>query len=173
MNNIKDKKWPLKHCFCCGRVGNSANVCRFKDLTCHKCRKIGHIAKACKSVNYTAVGRNKTCRTNAIDEEEDEDEDLGLFNVDMVSSNSPPIRVALHLNNRKVVMMIDTGAAVTLIPEKVAKRIPNMKLEKTDTKLTTYIGEKIKVCGKCSVVVKYNDQEYQLPLFVPFRAGLA
>ena len=61
---------------------------------------------------------------------------------------------------------MDTGAAVTLISEQAAKSIPRIKLRKTDNRLTTYTGEKIKVCGECSVVVEYNNQEYQLSLLV-------
>ena len=94
------------------------------------------------------------------------DDDTGLFNIDMVASNPAPIMVSVSINGVPVNMMVDTGAAVTLISEQAAKSIPRIKLRKTDNRLTTYRGEKIKVCGECSVVVEYNNQEYQLSLFV-------
>ena len=96
----------------------------------------------------------------------DTDDDTGLFNIDMVASNPAPIMVSVSINGVPVNMMVDTGAAVTLISEQAAKSIPRIKLRKTDNRLTTYRGEKIKVCGECSVVVEYNNQEYQLSLFV-------
>ena len=133
---------------------------------------MGHIANACKA--KTTAGRSsyqfKRCDANAVTREEgsesETDDDTGLFNIDMVASNLAPIMVSVSINGVPVNMMVDTGAAVTLISERAAKSIPRIKLKKTDNRLTTYTGEKIKVCGECSVVVEYNNQEYQLSLFV-------
>ena len=74
--------------------------------------------------------------------------------------------VSVSINGVPVNMMVDTGAAVTLISEQAAKSISRIKLRKTDNHLATYMGEKIKVRGECSAVVEYNNQEYQLSIFV-------
>ena len=36
------------NCYRCGGT-HSAAICPYKEATCHKCSKRGHIAKACKS----------------------------------------------------------------------------------------------------------------------------
>ena len=38
-----------KACYRCGGTDYAPSSCRFRNLTCHKCRKRGHIAKMCKS----------------------------------------------------------------------------------------------------------------------------
>uniref|UniRef100_A0A915PA01 CCHC-type domain-containing protein n=1 Tax=Meloidogyne floridensis TaxID=298350 RepID=A0A915PA01_9BILA len=44
---------PTHACASCGRTDHWRNDCRFKDVTCNKCKKKGHIAKVCRST-YTA-----------------------------------------------------------------------------------------------------------------------
>ena len=46
-----------------------------------------------------------------------------------------------------------------------------MKLEKCDTLLKTYTGEKLRVLGQMQVQVKYNCQEQSLPLLVVAGGG--
>ena len=43
------KSVPSKPCYRCGATDHWASTCRFKDTTCHKCKKRGHIAKVCRS----------------------------------------------------------------------------------------------------------------------------
>ena len=68
----------------------------------------------------------------------------------MVASNPAPTMVSVSING----VPVDIGAAVTLISEQAAKSIPRINLRKTNNRLTTYTGEKIKVCGECSVCNK-------------------
>ena len=42
------KPAPSKPCYRCGATDHWASMCRFKDATCHKCKKRGHIAKVCR-----------------------------------------------------------------------------------------------------------------------------
>ena len=91
---------------------------------------------------------------------------LGLFNIDVVKVNSPPIVVSLQINKQKVDMMVDTSAAVSLISEAVMNSLKGITLEKADIVLITYTAEKIEVLGKCSVLVSYGSQEHTLILYV-------
>ena len=47
-NKQSGNKTVLK-CYRCNGLNHRANDCRFKDATCFKCKKKGHVQKACKS----------------------------------------------------------------------------------------------------------------------------
>lgn len=54
-------------------------------------------------------------------------------------------------------MDLDTGSAVSVIPEKIFKeKFQNIKLEPSDLVLRTFSGEKLGVVGKTMVTVKYQ-----------------
>ena len=40
---------PSSWCYRCGRENHDAKDCRFRDATCHFCKKKGHIVPACRS----------------------------------------------------------------------------------------------------------------------------
>ncbi|MGJ8945886.1 hypothetical protein AB9K17_23630, partial [Salmonella enterica subsp. enterica serovar Kentucky] len=66
-----------------------------------------------------------------------------------------------------LVMELDTGAAYSIISEETRKRLfPSLTLEDVDLPLATYTGERLKVLGKVSVQVQYEEQESRLPLIV-------
>lgn len=55
LNKInKNRKQPMNlhpksSCFSCGSTDHLRSKCRFRNVTCHKCKKEGHIAKVCRS----------------------------------------------------------------------------------------------------------------------------
>ncbi|CAF4643009.1 unnamed protein product, partial [Rotaria magnacalcarata] len=44
-------------CLSCGSSDHARSKCRFRNVTCHKCNKEGHIAKVCRS-NITSNESN-------------------------------------------------------------------------------------------------------------------
>ena len=38
-----------KLCYRCGHTNHITTACRFRELTCNKCHKKGHLAKVCQS----------------------------------------------------------------------------------------------------------------------------
>ena len=156
-------------CFHCGRAGHSPSKCRFKNLSCHNCGRTGHIAVACRagSGKVTQRGGRKAqvCQLDDVPEDSSPplEDELGEFNIDVVSTKSPPIKVSLELNGQDIDMIVDTGAEVTIITEEVMQSLDGVSLEDTDITLTTYTAEKLLVLGQCSVLVKYRDFESKLP----------
>ena len=151
-------------CMRCGRKGHSPSTCRFKDLTCHRCQKKGHIASACQAVEPR---RNQKSRyeTQEILEGKEEshgpgspEDDFGLFQINSVAAKMAPITVTITLNGKTTKMTLDTGAAVTVIPEKVIKTINGVTIQPTDVILTTYTAEQIEVVGCCWLTVGYKAQ---------------
>ena len=71
------------------------------------------------------------------------------------------------INKQKLVMEVDTGAALSLISEETySSKFSNLKLKPTDVQLRTYSGELISVLGSLNVNVEHESQTAVLPLLV-------
>jgi len=55
------------------------------------------------------------------------------------------IKVHLDIQGVEMAMKLDTGASVSIISDSVQRKVSNVVLEKSDTKLRAYTGEPIKV----------------------------
>ena len=51
-------------CYRCGSDRHKPKDCRFKEVECRNCKKIGHLAKMCRSrgagTSHTATGKSAT-----------------------------------------------------------------------------------------------------------------
>ena len=140
-----------KFCYRCGGTGHSPTVCKFRVAVCHKCQKTGHIAKVCRSkeAKPPITGRAQ----NYVSEVPLEEDVVSLLNT-VGSQGNQPITVTVELNGHAIVMEVDTGAAVSLVPESVfTKYLQTLPVEKSSTILTTYTGAEIPVIGKIAVNV--------------------
>ena len=88
----------------------------------------------------------------------------------VVDGNGPfgePLSISLPVNGMILPMEIDTGAAVSIIPERVRQELfPYLKPQKTRVRLYTYTAEQMTVMGTISVQVKYKNHTRTLFLFV-------
>ena len=141
-----------KVCYRCGGNDHAPTACRYKDFTCNKCKKRGHLAKVCKSSEkselppsnnstqqrgqHKAPGNRNPAKKGQNTIRESSVEELEMFKVDKKSSR--PITVALDVNRQKLSMEVDTGAAVSVISEATKKNLfPGVCLSKTPMILTT------------------------------------
>ena len=179
---------PRFNCYRCG--GNhKAPDCKYKDAICNSCKKKGHLARVCRSAPAnTEAPRNrkqqrqqansqspavpprkdtKTAKTHHLDAGSDQDE-YNLFTV--TSSTNKPLTVSLTLNGANSIMEIDTGAARSVISDKMFTQLwpkdLQPPLKPTNAILKTYTGENIKPLGVISVQVEVNNQKQQLELLV-------
>ena len=96
---------------------------------------------------------------------DDPDQDYQLFAVRGIPEAA--IILEPEVNGVTLPMELDTGAPVSIISQKVWEGIlSKTQLEKSDTGLKTYTGDKLQVLGQLQVQVKYGDQVQQLPLLV-------
>ncbi|XP_048590142.1 uncharacterized protein K02A2.6-like [Nematostella vectensis] len=170
-----------KECYRCGK-NHHPSKCRFKEATCHYCKKKGHIVAKClkkakKSSETTKPNSNHHPKQgkpaiHVLDtDKEIEDEDIyPLFAVSQGNRQNPYL-VDVELNGLKVQMELDTGASLSVIGEDIFDQLKNIEgssLNLQDTKLTlkTYTGETIPVLGKLVVEVKYKDFFEHLPVIV-------
>lgn len=145
------KKQPPKsesdQCYRCGK-DHHPSKCRFKDATCHYCKKKGHIVANCqkkarksseKFSNPTSSQQGKQ-KVHVLDTEEpDEEQDIyPLFAVNP-SCHKNSYMVTVQLNGLDVKMELDTGASLSVISEDVYTQLKNIEgstLNLQDTKLT-------------------------------------
>ena len=146
--------------------------CKFKQAICHKCKKRGHIKRACRSrggpVHQPAHGRRE--RTKWVGAENSCSESDEEFSVYTVKVNTPhPILVDIKVHGKPLTMEVDTGAGLSLISESTLKQVmPEVlaNLQESSVHMKTYSGEPLKVLGKLNVAVEYGEQHAQLPLYL-------
>ena len=160
---------PQRECYRCGSTNHTPNRCRFKDARCFACGKIGHIGRVCRSKKGRAV---RTVRDQVVGKEcSNETTEYNLYSVSTQQS-SDPITVEVSINGENLSMEEDTGAAVSLVPEAVRKRLwPKLVLQHTPVKLKTYSGSSLEVKGQAFVEVQYKEQKASLPLLVIAEDG--
>ena len=89
------------------------------------------------------------------------------------NSSSTPIRVQMQVAGQVLTMEVDTGAAVSILPETVyRKKFPQGRLHPSTVVLKTYTGETMKVVGTFSAQVQYKEQgPCELDLYVVAGSG--
>lgn len=161
-----DKSSKGINCHRCGVKGHKAPSCRFKNARCYKCGKVGHIKRVCCSKGKP-TRKNHTCLVHCVTEGDEEPTDeYHLFSLGS-SSNSPPVKVEVVIDNKPVSMEIDTGVGPSLGSEATFKeRWPDRILSPSTVRLRTYSGEPITVLGMVNADVQYKEQKAQLLLLV-------
>ena len=152
-------------CRRCRKKGHGPQKCKFRESKCHKCGKLGHIAPVCRSARRNdnqPSGITKSSNGTkwvAVDPSSpfQEADDLGVFTLG--GRTSAPIRVEFQVNGKPLLMEVDTGAAVFVIPEQqLTSHYPEAQICPCKVILRTYTGEPIEVLGKLKVSAQYQHQ---------------
>ena len=94
------------------------------------------------------------CNSNP--EQDEEDTDLPIYRVSKPSSH--PITVEIEVNQKKLLMEVDTGAAVSVVSMDTYKRLfPNTSLSVSTLCLKTYTGEPMPVAGELDVEIWFTS----------------
>ena len=84
-----------------------------------------------------------------------------------VKSATCLITVDVQINGKQLPMVVDTGAALSIISEQTWKKnFPGITLKKADVVLKTYTNERMTVMGELLVQVVYEHQCEHLPIVV-------
>lgn len=144
-----------ERCERCGR-GHSSSVCWYKNFVCRNCSKVGHLEKMCTAA--------QSKRTNAVECSDEDSEHEVYYFVNMTHSS---FDVNIQVEGKPLNMLIDTGAAVSVVPEHVYdSHFAHITCQPTRVKLRTYTGEQMVLKGQCEVSVVYKDQNMMLPVVV-------
>ena len=152
-----------KKCYRCARPGHLPSACHFKKKRCHKCHKIGHIKRACTTVNPRSTPVSNVKHVSEMDTTAEHE--YPLFT--LLTSHTPPLTISIKINEKQVLMELDTGAAVSLVSEDTQKQHwPEQQLQELTARLKTYSGEHLEVLGSMDIEVTYGEQQVILPLLV-------
>ena len=158
-------------CYRCGDP-HLATQCRHKNTVCRFCKKLGHIAKVCKTKerqeSASKVSTQSTThrhRQNRVQEQPATQESLSDTEYGMnvvINEHSDPYVVDVHVNDIPVKMELDTGAAVSIINsgtfDVVKQTHPELTLLQAESKLKTYTGQDIQVLGVAPLNVRYKEK---------------
>lgn len=161
---------------CLGK--HSPASCKHRITECLACKKVEHLARACKTKkNNDQLKAQTNTRKNHYMREEgevppqetsDQERSYDLFTLQASGRN--PITVQVDLNQVPTEMEIDTGASISLINrdtyEVISKQSQIEPLQKTDVKLKTYTGEAVQILGTAHVDAKYGEVEHKLIIHV-------
>ena len=162
-------------CYRCGKSDHTLAACRLKAARCHNCNKIGHIAVVCRKKwqgsPKATQGRGRQppgprgIKSVREGEEVQPTEQLGLKIIRC--EQGKPLGMNLTLNGQPLTMELDTGAAVSLVSERVwQKLLPDCKPRPSALPLRTYSGEPVSVLRVVDVDVTYGMQHATQPLHV-------
>ena len=158
----------------CGNPDHLADKCRFKDVTCHKCGKLGLIRSVCRSKKRDPSGRMNSFRprpVKLVQENDGSDCDYPLLHFNS-TNHAQPIKVLITTDRQSVTMEVDTGAALALISETMFKELwPDRSFSATSVILCSNSGETIPVLGSIDTEVRYKGQRAYLTLFVVKGTG--
>ncbi|XP_003741883.2 uncharacterized protein K02A2.6-like, partial [Galendromus occidentalis] len=147
-NNVK--------CYRCGRSNHNQNDCRFREAKCHNCAKTGHLAIMCRLSGKKTPNSNPNRRVNRIE----------------ADKQNPEIVRKVMIDNMPATLTVDTGAAVTLIPMSLWKKLGSPGLEPSSIKLTTASGGPLLTHGKLNVRARMNGQEFPACCYVTDKCAL-
>ena len=169
--SYKGKDFPKKVCWRCGKGGHFPQKCRFKEAECYNCGKKGHLKGQCKAAkkdNTKPSSKKKLHTVSAASQITDPDADLQrypLLHITGSHEGVSPFKVPMIVENQKLVMEIDTGAAVSILSSTdYDKHFSHIAMKTSPIMLQTYTGEQVKVLGEIEVLVE--GQEKKLPLVV-------
>ena len=167
-------------CYRCG--GNhSPDTCWFKTAECRFCKKIGHIAKVCKSrLRHTPTPQSDTNvkkkRLHLVER------DSSLTPLEPTSQPQAPqegytlfttigcgkaIGLTVNVNKVDLPMELDTGASISVISEVTYYSLFRAcKVQPSSLSIKFYTGQEIVILGEIEVNVQYAGQEAVLPLVV-------
>ena len=109
--NKADCSHDNRRCDCCGKAGHLKANCRFKDQKCHQCGRLGHLKAVCRSGKPEQ--QRQQPRESGKKVQTLTDDDL------IYAIGGGRFHKIVRVNGRRVQMVYDTGADVSLINQRV------------------------------------------------------
>jgi hypothetical protein len=125
--------------------GDDRNHCPAKEAVCHKCSKIGHFSKVCRSRPAAATRSSVSAVT--------------LASI-CSTTDFPSSMISAALNGVAVKTLIDTGSSDNFICERIAKSLALKIFPKTATVSMASSNLCASISGGCSGLLTIKDRSY-------------
>lgn len=138
---------PQRKCPNCGRPNCDGKTrCAAKGKTCNGCGKTNHFRSVCRSVSRSSKS------VNAVDSQ------VVQLHVESFPTNAVDSHIPVLLNDKTVMMELDTGASVSMISEKIWRDIGSPRLEQSRKVFTAYDGHKFQPLGELKCLIGFNEK---------------
>lgn len=181
----RSKKFSRKICGRCG-YDSSHTTCPALGQECYNCHKQGHFGSVCRNSKpqdkTQEKPRNKKPRpkthTHAVDQEQEWESDEEYAHLvstvvaeDLISSvaedNTDTWWATVAIGEQRIKMQIDTGAAQSLLPYKLYKKIKTDRpLQAPDRKFQSYTRHQIDVKGRVTLPTQYKSKTVNIQYYV-------
>ncbi|XDV20076.1 hypothetical protein PO909_025458 [Leuciscus waleckii] len=129
-------------CFRCGSAAHLANAqdCPARKVTCRNCNKVGHFARVCKSKQTTPkVGEVVILEMNTV---------RMIENGQLDDKITCTVAINAKATSRSVELVVDTGSAVSIIPEHLYRaHFSGVPLAEPEKRLVTCTKSDVPVLG--------------------------
>ena len=155
-----------QRCGNCGYV-HPKGSCPAKGKTCHKCLKSDHFSSVCKSTKPDPKKRNRKGKVHTLDYDSSQEEYCGMLTEWPVNIIDDDWTVQSQINNKPIVMQIDTGAKCNVISKNVLNKTGiKTALSKPQAALTSYSGHKIRPLGAVQLDCTIKGQTFPIQFHV-------
>lgn len=169
-------------CYCCGKPGHRASVCRYRGATCRFCERKGHLERACFKKKRSDSKFLQIADTEHNNSAED-DHTLDFFSLrendcdayinstgKARDSNikADPMLIDVKLNGKLISMEVDSGSFYSVISEKFKnENLKTWKIDKWYTNLFGYEQNVMVPIGQLkNLKVGLNNKEKKLSCLV-------
>ena len=134
---VEKIKISNQKCFRCGKSNHTAAECKFAEAKCRKCDKVGHLMVMCKNSDRPQRQFKKDTKN------------VKIIEINELSKTAnPTVKKTININGEMIEFEIDSGAAATVIPWHVARRLKNIEFGSYGTKVRTACGDEYDVFGR-------------------------
>ena len=155
------------YCYSCGGKHNRSK-CKFRDATCFKCHKVGHIAKICRS-NKSEYKVSLT-NTKLIKDEIPNQDIIPVLHMSC-KRKQHVLKVIKLSNGNQHSFIIDTGSPISIISKDLLIKLDNeVRINSTNLVVQGITGHNLKVIGSCYIQTADDIGGFRIP-FVVVESG--
>ena len=163
--NVHNRK---KDCFRCGQDDHKPydkKSCPGFQTVCSICSCRGHLTQRCfsrmKTIYYAQAESTGGPSGDVSQESTNGRYEHFSFQINAIRKARRRIYCDLEINGKPIEMQVDSAADLTVIPENIARQIPNLKLERDKEEINDYNHNPIEVKASAKVEVKLGNKLFK------------